>query len=254
MFIETFDEAIKWRRVHRKKLKDGIKRQLRAKSTLANCRRNHRCETEACRVCMRDFRLWWTGEAVKIILQRPNWTRCSVITEGLLIKPGQLSSFDLAGAVKRIRKRLERSLIHDRIVLGGLDVSLNLESNKMSGWQFHLYMLIEGKNSDNLQAAVKKAFPPEPTALAAYDFEEVTDPLKAITYTYKALIQRRSEYINRDGNHETANQPLKGADLRELLPFLSRHEVGARLILCGVRRNGQRLVFTPKKPTATPQT
>jgi hypothetical protein len=156
-------------------------------------------------------------------LQRPNWTRCSVITEGLLIKPGQLSSFDLAGAVKRIRKRLERSAIHDRIVLGGLDVSLNLESNKMSGWQFHLYLLIEGKNDANLQAAVKKAFPPEPTALAAYDFEEVTDPLETITYTYKALIQRL------------------------------RYKDGARLILSGVRRNRQRLVFTPKKPEATPR-
>ena len=34
---------------------------------------------------MREFRLSWLGEAVKIMVQRPDWTRCSVITEDLLV-------------------------------------------------------------------------------------------------------------------------------------------------------------------------
>ena len=251
MNFETFEDALRWRKVHRNKLKTATKRQRRAARPLMKCRRGHRCETEACRVCMREFRLWWAGEAVKIMLQRPNWTRCSVIAKDLLVPYRQLSTFDLTAAVKRIRKRLQRSAIHDRIVLGGVDVSLNLEKNKIIGWQFHLYLLIEGKNDNDLQAAVEKAFPDEPTAFAPYDFEQISDPLEVITYAYKAEIKRRSGYKGNDGNHRTKDLPLKGPDIRKLQPFLARYKVGARLILCGVRRNGQRLVFTPKKPSAT---
>jgi hypothetical protein len=197
---------------------------------------------------MREFRLWWTGEAVKILLQRPRWTRCSIITKGLLVPYGQLATFDLDAAVKRIRKSIERSSVRGRIVLGALDLSLNLEQNKMVGWQFHLYLLIEGDNDNRFEAAVKKAFPPEPTALAPYDFTRVSDPLEVLTYAYKALFERRSGFIGNDGVHRTKDLPLKGADLRELLPFLGKYKVvGARLILCGLRRNGQHLVFTPRK-------
>lgn len=247
MKFETFEDAINWRKIHRKKLKAGNKRQRRAARVLQRCGKSHRCGTEGCRVCIRDFRVGWTGEAIKVMLQRPVWTSCSIITNGLLVPYGQLGNFDLLAQIRRLRKRIERSKLHDRIVLGGLDISLNLESNKIVGWQFHPYLLIEGKKDADLQQAVKDAFPPEPTALVPYDFEEITDRLEVITYAYKAVFKRRSGFVDKNGNHRTNDPPLKGADLRKLVPFLAKYKVGARLILCGVRRNGQRLVFTPTK-------
>jgi len=250
MFIESFEDALKWRRLNRKKLKLDSKRQRRTARRMRRCRRRHRCGTEACRVCMREFRISWLGEAIKIMVQRPHWTRCSIITKGLLVPYGQLANFDLDAAVKRIRKRLERSDARGRVVLGALDISLNLSSNVIAGWQLHLYLIVEGKNDEGLQQAIRAAFQPEPTALAPYNFAEVSDPLQAITYAYKSLFERRSAYNTSEGNCRTKGQPLKGADLRELLPFLARYKVGARLILCGVRRNGQHLVFTPTKPSS----
>jgi hypothetical protein len=247
MNFEMLNDALKWRKVHRNKLKAATRRQRRAARHLMKCRRGHRCETEACRVCMREFRLGWLGEAVKIVVQRADWTRCSIITKGMLVPYGRLSKFDLTAQVKRIRKRLSRSAIRDRIVLGGLDVSLNIEKNKIKGWQFHLYLIVEGQDDAALQRAIKKAFPPEPTARVPYYFAPVTDPLEVITYAYKAEIKRRSGYVGSNGNHQTKDQPLKGAHLRELLPFFATYKVGSRLILCGVRRNGQRLIFTPSK-------
>jgi hypothetical protein len=256
MLIESFKDAVRWRKTHRNKLNLGTKRQRRVARSLRKCRPRHRCCTEACRVCMRDFRISWLGEAIKIIAQRPHWTRCSLVTEGLLVPYGQLATFDLNAAVKRIRKRLERSEIRGRIVLGALDMSLNIEDNVIAGWQFHGYLIIEGQKDDALQRAIRQAFPPEPSALAPYDFVEIGNPLPldVVTYAYKALFQRRSGYNNSQGNHGTKGQPLKGRDLRELLPFLANYKVGARLILCGVRRNGQRLVFTSTKRPSAPQT
>jgi len=246
MFIESFGHAVKWRRIHSRKLNRGNKRQRRVARSLSQCRRRHRCSTEACRVCLREFRIWWAGEAIKIVAHRPHWTRCSIITNDMLIPYGQLTKFDLNAAVKRIRKRLERSAMRGRIVLGALDISLNIESNVIAGWQFHVYLIVEGPNDAALQSAIRAAFPPEPTALTPYHFEEVRDPLEVVTYAYKALFKRRSGYNDSQGNHRTKNQPLKGADLRELQPFLAQYKAGARLIASGVRRNGQHLVLTPK--------
>lgn len=110
---------------------------------------------------------------------------------------------------------------------------------------------MEGDNDSALQEAIRKAFPEEPSARSPYDFLQVTDPVKVITYAYKAVFNRRSAYLDSSGKHRTKDQPLKGADLRELLPFLARHKIGARLILCGVRRNGHHLVFTPMKRWST---
>jgi hypothetical protein len=253
MQFETQQEALKWRKHHHRKLESGNKRQRRAAQTLANCCKSYRCETEACPVCMREGRAEWAGEAIKIMLQRPHWTRCSVITDGLLVPYGQFAKFDLDAQIKRLRKRIGRSKLHGRVVLGGLDVSLNIENNVIVGWQFHPYLIVEGKDDASFRQAVKDAFPPEPTALEPYDFAEITDPLEVITYAYKAQIKRRSGYVGKDGNHRTKDQPLKGADLRKLLPFLAKHKVGARLILCGVKRNGQHLGFTPTKPSSAPR-
>lgn len=254
MFIELYDEARRWRRDHRRKLSRGKKRHKRVAQRLRNCGPGHRCRTEACRVCMRLFRIWWSGEGIKILLRRTEWTRCSIITQGLLIPYGQLSGFDLPAAVKRIRKRLERSKLHDRIVLGGLDLSLNLENNVTVGWQFHLYLIVQGKDDLELEQAIKDAFPPEPTALKPYDFASVSDPLEAITYTYKSVVKRRSGYKNSQGEHKTVPLPLKGPDLRELLPFLAKYKAGARLILFGVRRDGKRLRRTHRKDRHRPAT
>ena len=252
MQFETSEDAINWRKIDRKKLVAGNKRQRRVARTLTNCRKTHRCGTEGCRVCMREFRVGWAGEAVKILLQRPLWTRCSIITKGLLVPYGQLANFDLNAVIKRLRKRIQRSTLHGRAVLGGLDVSLNIEKNAIVGWQFHPYLIVEGEDDAGLQQAVKDAFPEEPTALVPYDFAEITDPLEVITYAYKAEIKRRSGYVGNDGNHRTKHQRLKGPDIRKLLPFLAKHKVGARLLLAGVRRNGHRLFFTPTKPSSAP--
>jgi hypothetical protein len=134
MLIETFEDAVKWRRIHRNKLKLGKKPQRRVARKLRKCRPGQRCGIEACRVCMREFRISWLGEAIKIIAQSPHWTRCSIITKGLLVPYGQVIQFDLKQTVKRIRKRLERSDLRSRIVLGALDVSLNVANNVIAGW------------------------------------------------------------------------------------------------------------------------
>ncbi len=172
----------------------------------------------------------------------PDWTRASIIPAGFLVPIDKLSTFDLKAVNSRINKRLERSSLGNRIVIAGIDISLNLQDNEIVGWQLHLYLLIEGKNTVRLQEAIKAAFPPEPTAPIPHQFSSVTDTTKAITYLFKNIFHRRSRYTNANSQARTKDLPLKGSDLRELLPFLDQFPIGARLILRGIRRNGGRLI------------
>ena len=182
---------------------------------------------------------------------RPHWTRASVVPAGFLLSLGELTNVELKALGEMIDKRLERSSLRRRIVMAGIDISLNLQDNNIIGWQLHLYMLIEGENTLRLREAIKAAFPPEPTAPIPYDFDEVNDPSNCVTYLFKAIFKRRSRYTNANGQSRTKSLPLKGRELRELLQFLDQHSVGERLILRGIRRNGRRLVIINKQQKAS---
>src|ERR1017187_4070014 len=170
------------------------------------------------------------------------------IPASFLIRVNELSNVNLSALASKIKKRLARSSLRNRLAFVGIDISLNLQDNEILGWQFHLYILIEGENTLRLQEAIKAAFPPPPelTAPVPYKFDEVNDPSNRITYLFKAIFKRRSRYTDANGQARTKSLPLKNSDLRELLPFLDQYPIHARLILRGIRRNGSRLVIINK--------
>jgi hypothetical protein len=213
---------------------------------LAQCRKDNPCNSGACDVCVGLYRLRLYRQSLAIFAARPNWTRASVIPAGFLKAFDGLPNVDLSALGSMIDKRLERSSLRNRLAFVGIDISLNLQDNNIIGWQFHLYMLIEGKNTLRLQEAIKAAFPPELTAPVPHDFDDVNDPSNRITYLFKAIFKRRSRYTDANGHARTKSLSLKGSDLRELLPFLDQHPIPARLILRGIRRNGSRLVIINK--------
>ena len=247
--FETVTDARSRRQQRINVLRRGDEQHTRLAQRMERCTKKQRCRSEADPICAGKFRLWLYRAAMPVLNDRL-WTRASVITSDLLIQYGQLAEFDLNALVKRYRKRFERSSLRSRIVIGGIDISLNLDDNEILGWQLHLYLLVEGRNCAQLREAVRAIFPPEPIAPHPYRFRDVTDPEKAITYLYKSIFYRRSRYVV-NGEAHTRQFPLKGDDVLKLLAFLDKYPVGVRLVLNGLRRNGKYLTLTsPKrKPT-----
>jgi|ERR1700722_17047549 len=240
--FETLTQAKKRRAYKIRILGKGERPAQKLAAKLTQCRKDEKCNSAACDVCVGRERLKLYRETQPIFSTHPDWTRASVIPAGFLVPIGKLSTVDLKAINTRINKRLERSSLGNRIVIAGIDISLNLQDNEIVGWQLHLYMLIEGKNTRRLQEAIKATFPPEPTALIPHLFSPVSDPTKAITYLFKNIFHRRSRYTTANSQARTKDLPLKGSDLRELLSFLDQYLIGARLILRGIRRNGSRLI------------
>lgn len=244
--FETRTEANK-RSAHKIRiLRAGNQHARRLAGKLAQCRKDNPCNSGACDVCLGLYRLWLYRQSLPIFAARPNWTLASVIPAGFLIPFNELPNVNLSALASMIDKRLGRSSLRKRLAFVGIDISLNLQDNEIVGWQLHLYILIEGENTLRLQEAIKAAFPPEPTAKVPHKFAEVNDPSNRITYLFKAIFKRRSRYTDANGQARTKSLPLKGSDLRELLPFLDQHPIDARLILRGIRRNGSRLVIIKK--------
>jgi hypothetical protein len=240
--FETYAEARQRRAHDMRVLRRGDRRQRRIAEKLSSCRKGQRCENEACKICLRLFRRWLIREAAPILLSRPHWTCASLVTKGLQVLDGQLEDVDLSKLVKRFQKRLERSSLANRVIIGGIDASHNVQNNCAAAYQFHLYLIIEGEDDLVLREAIKATFPPESTAAEPYRFDTLSDVPGAVTYCYKPIFVRRSRFTDASGVARTKKQPLKGAELRALLTLLARYKVGARLILQGVRRNGNYLV------------
>ena len=250
--FETFATAKKRRAEARSTLLNGRKEARHVAGVLHGCRKKLRCQSESCSVCLRQFRSDLLMATSPILHSRPNWTAASIITAACSIQYGKLNQIDVPKLVATIRRRLQRSpVLKNRMVLGGVDICLNVYQNVVQHWQVHLYLLIEGNNDKKLMEAVKKAFPPEPTAARPYQFRPVTDFPEALSYAYKSVFNRRSSY-NKDGNSRTRKQPLKRADLQELQTCLHRIPLGGRLVLHGIRRNGKplRLQSTSHKKTS----
>jgi hypothetical protein len=245
--FETLAEVKDRRRYKIMVLGGGNKQQRRLAARLARCRKGNRCNCGACDVCARFFRLRLTRQLQEILASRPHWTRASVITSDLLFAAGALAEVNLHALTRKIQKRFERWSLRNRIVIAGIDISYNTEDNKTIGWQLHLYMLVEGEHTPQLEEAVKATFPSEPTAIVPYNFRQLSGKVKSVTYLYKAIFWRRSRYtLYGCRRPRIRNLPLKRPELRELLEFLGRYAVGARLILRGVRRDGRHLVVTHK--------
>jgi hypothetical protein len=133
--FETNTEARKRRKHRVRLLRRGGSRSKALARKLAWCTKAKRCDSDACSSCKRRFRLRLYREAAAIIKTRPDWTRASVVTTGLLVGYKKLVSVDLSKVVKLIRKRLERSSLRGRMIIGGVDISLNLQDNVILGWQ-----------------------------------------------------------------------------------------------------------------------
>jgi len=224
----------------------GNKQQRLLAAKLQRCQKGSRCKLGACNVCTRLFRLRLLRQLQSILDSRPHWTRASVVTADLLFAEGELENVDLNALRRKISKRFERWSLRDRIVIAGIDISLNTENNLTIGWQLHLYMLVEGEHTPRLEEAVKATFPPEKTARVPFHFSQLTGKVGPITYLLKSVFWRRSRYTVYERDPRTRNQPLKRPELRELLEFLGRYPVGARLILRGLRRDGRYLIVTQK--------
>ncbi|QDG74800.1 hypothetical protein [Labrenzia sp. PHM005] len=228
---------------------------------LLSCKPGDRCNTEACPVCLRQFRKQLPLEAVRLGISDGDWTAASIIPADMVYPKGKLRDADLKAIRKRVSKWMDRSKLSDKVVIGGIDISFNTRSNVPIGWQLHLYLLIKAPCTEELKQQIRKAFPASIEAPRPYRIKAVASGSfkRVLTYSYKSGFYCRSQFeksdwLKRDGTPrvKTRSLSLKSEQELELLGWLAEHAIGSRLILRNLRRatppGCKNLRFSPTAP------
>jgi hypothetical protein len=160
-----------------------------------------------------------------------------------------LDQFDLKTFRQACLKSLQRVLPTQSVLVGGIDVSLNVQANANPRWRFHVYALAavsRGAGGSNARSAMEalRRLPagevPRPIKLAL--LSSGGDLPRVISYSVKAEFYRRSRYfyVRASGRPScnTRAQALPVHRACELALLLDRTSLAARLLLIGVRRYG----------------
>lgn len=212
---------------------------------LRNCTADQPCRLEPCPLCVRWFRREYVRAFLKAGLGHGTFTRVSVILGGQFIPPGGFRSGWLTRLTGSARKQIERSELRDHIILGGVDLSLNVFENVLRWWAPHLYLLINEGCSDELTQAVQAAFRLDKEARYPVKAAAVvgTELLNCVTYSYKSGFYRRSSYqeperpkVDGTPRRNVLSQSLSPAAQVDIARALADYSVGSRLIMRNVRR------------------
>ncbi|WP_441228139.1 hypothetical protein AB7813_12795 [Tardiphaga sp. 20_F10_N6_6] len=210
---------------------------------LRGCSPQKPCVSEACTKCMFDFRSRLLEQSINVM--PVGGTAYSIITEGLQFPIGGLFRLNVRKVVRRLQKRIERSpLLTNCLILGALDVSLEIPLQGPPFWQLHLYILIDHPKGKALTTAIKAAFPPEPAAKKPYSSRKLVDRLEPVGYSYKMRFDTHHSYINEETgnlNRDIKRNYIPDKHQPELLLFLDSYPIGRRMLLRGIRRHGRRL-------------
>src|ERR1700733_13309153 len=131
--FETYQTAKSERKKRIRSMSRGGGKLTSLIHKLGKCAKKLRCYSEIDPICLGIFRLRLYRGLKSIIKSREDWMRASVITKGLLFKRGELQNVDLPKLIKAFQKRLERSSLKDRMIIGGIDISLNFEEDNVIG-------------------------------------------------------------------------------------------------------------------------
>ncbi len=237
-----------------KVLREGDAEDKRLASKIRVCKKENRCLSGACPSCLREARIWLMSHGVtamedlaiagrrgKIEGASKDWSVASIIPAGFNAPLGALHTLSLKTKVKTTARCLQRANLNGARVIGGIDLSLNTLENEEHTWQLQLFLLINAPPSDGLKETLAEAFSPEPMAKRPLHVSSMYMPRTALSYAFKSTFQLRSAYDS-DGEACVRKVRLSKKEyVRELSRFLAQGKPLQRLILRGIKREGENL-------------
>jgi hypothetical protein len=252
--FETIDQARKRRDKVVRQLQNGNKSAKTLSRKLAACKRERRCDSPICPICIRALRLWFICQAIGCV----NGVRSSntsalrgKVVRFSAVPPehyrlGDLHDIDLRTLNDKLQKRHERAQFP--LVFAGVDISLNVFNNSTSDayWQPHVYGLVLGLTVDQVRVALSPHYPAGEHARRPLLVTRCKKLAAVLSYCIKPYFSRRSGYrapLNRRKNSRP--QRLKVCQIQEFAVWLDQYRLTDRYLLRGCRKQGDRIVVNP---------
>jgi hypothetical protein len=241
--FETPEKVEEDRRTLASLLRAGTTKQQQLAQIISSCQHGARCDSAACPVCGRRFRIHFAGHLAKLIENDyADWWAVSLVPVDCdcMYPLGRLRQFNPDQFKDRVRKQLERSELVDAAVVFGIDFAVQVFSqpNKAPLWRPHAYMLIRGHSTAAIHAALDQYYPSGPRTPRPIHSRRITKEtiLRVTSYTCKFRFNVRSQIGGVNGNRDTEKRPLEPMRLLEIAPLLHQWGFGGRYLLRGFRR------------------
>ena len=210
-----------------------------SRGNVPKCNKGERCQTEQCHKCLRRFRKSLVKNSTNLGLhsREQDWFCLTLVPSETLIPIGKLECLDLKNEVRKHNVRLKRH-IPDALVIGGIDISLNMERGIPIGWQPHLHLMIFGINKEDSLNALRSVYPRSDIAKRPIRHELLKEGTfnQILTYCYKSLYFEHSDRKFIPDRKYNKRNMLPRKYEEELRAYLCNWLIGDRLILRHARR------------------
>ena len=222
-------------------LREGNAAQQRLAEIISPCKQGARCDSAACPVCGRRFRMRFAGHLAELIANDDaDWWAVSFVPKDRIYALGRLRQFSPSLFKDRLRKQLERSGLADAAVVLGIDFAVQIFSqpNQAPVWRPHGYTLIRGYSTEAIHAALDPHYPKAPRTPRPIHSRRINKDtvLRVTSYAYKCQFNIRSQIGGVNGNYDTHKGPLEPAHLLEIAPLLHQWGFSGRYLLRGFCR------------------
>lgn len=164
---------------------------------LKACRKDRRCLSAACPVCLRRYRRLIASRLCRFMDENADqeWRFLTLIPPDTHYGVGYLKLFDPKKMNDRLRKQIERSPLADAVIVGGWDFSLQFQfGNYEPRWRPHLHCVVGPTVPGEIQRALRKYYPKHNLTRLPVKVRKIKmqqqDLIKITTYTLKATIDR----------------------------------------------------------------
>src|SRR4051794_15506362 len=222
--FETIQEAERRRKQHIRTLEAANDRACtRLARKLKRCKKGKRCGSGACAVCSRLGRVWY-GDAAADALAGLSLLAVTIALAGCSLPAGSLLQADTKKLKDLCRKRVGRSGLGDRLVIGVIEWSANSDSatpNRVSWFpQLHLTVSADPKKAPKddarlVRERLKAVFPKGDGVPRPVMVKPVHDLLGWLSYGTKPYYGARVGYVGDNGRLQTKKQGLRAKEQRE---------------------------------------
>lgn len=207
----------------------------------------------------RELRRGFTDQAVSVARITRTETGhlgvvVSMVPAGMIAQVGELHTIAPKDLKKAVWKALHKGeATNGYKAIGGIDVSFNEKAGadrEPGHYQVHANIAVLGYPSDErasevLRHTITNELELEPTAAVPVQIKPLRKPMEQLSYLMKRLFTRRVSIIDRRGRRNTLHLPLKPAQAAETATWLSGFAQTDRMILKGLRQQGNKIVPVP---------
>lgn len=210
---------------------------------LKTCRKGNRCFFGVCPVCARRYRLGLLPQAEEILGQDQPCIQLSWTPPSAAFVSRKLFDFDLKDLIDRQQNALMEAS-PDAIAVGGIDVSLRVNSKREFGWRITTSLLIaEEHNQTTIERLSQVHRPYRPDDLSIKIIPAVSKPA-ALSYAVKHRIYLIQYDDENPSSSRLAFKPLPSLYTYQADLFQARWPLWDRLILHNVNPG-----MNPHRPT-----